>query len=352
MRTSILCFVLAVLAAAAAAAAEKKSDDLRMVSFTSHTCKTKLEPGTPGSSPDMPIVLEYFSQAHDDAANAKDQPEGKPPKLSKYECKWVELTGYMTYTNYYHYRGDLRESAWKRYGSAKTRYLVEWFRDERLRRFDVLRRQMTVVGRFYDLCAAADRAEKEAGQSWWLFGPCHYGSNNGMMLADVIVKTVHDDRPRYLLSESNRDLVGELPPVEGADLAPLESRTRDWAAAIKRGPAAYAKETLSLNPRLTDLKPKDRKEIEENIRDADNYAAHLHRNDAFRQLNAATAPVAVFWAGESEAKEKTAAWGCICLRESCTDRWPLLKSDAYRFIGDAACTELTRKDTTAPWRWE
>lgn len=352
MRVLLSC--LAVMAATGLAhAVDDKSNDLSMVWFTTHVCKTELAPGTPGSGPDNPIAIEDFVELHDDAAGAKDQPEGQPAKLSQYECKWVQLSGYTTWTNYYHYRADLYESAWERYGSPKVSYIVERFAEKSARRFDVLRRQVTLVGRFYDLCAAADRAKQASGREWLMtFGPCHYGANNGMMLTDVIVKQVHDDRPRYLLGDSNRDLVGSLPPVEDADLAPLESRTRGWAAAIKRGPANYAKETLSLEPRSKDLKPKERKEALESLADPDGYAAFLHRNDTVRRLNVAEASVAVFWSGASEAKEKTAAWGCICLRATCTDRWPLLISDADRFIGDAACTELTRKDAASPWYWQ
>lgn len=352
MRRSIIYLVLAAWAAGAAQAAES-SGDLMAVWFTSHVCNTKLEPGTPGSSREIPIVLEDFAELHHDAADAKDQPEGKPAKLSQYECKWVQLAGYMTWTNYYHYRGYLYESAWERYGAPKVSYIVERFAGKSARRFDMLRRQVTLVGRFYDLCAAADRAQQASGRNWLMtFGPCHYGANNGMMLTDVIVKQVHDGAPRYLLGESNRDLIGNLPPVEGADLPPLESRTREWAATIKRGPASYAKETLGLDPRWKDLKPEDRKEAIASRSDADGYAAYLHRTDAVRQLNVATAPVAVFWDGKEEAKDKTAAWGCICLRAACTDRWPLLAADADRFIGDAACTRLTRQNAAAPWYWE
>ncbi len=346
-----------MLAASAAWPVQAADDEanLRMVWFTSHVCPTKLEPGTAGSSPETAIAIDDFDELREDAANAKDPPEGKPVQLSQYECKWVQLDGFLTWTNYYHYRGNFYADAWTRYGTPRVRYIVERFRDTSVRRAALVNRQLTLVGRFYDLCAAADRAEQEAGETWgMIFGPCHYGANSGMMLTDVIVKQVHDGAPQYLLGEGNRDLIGALPAVAAADRAPLEAGVRAWAASVQRGPAKYAQDTLTENPARKNWTKKERREYADRIADPDGYAAALTSNDAFRRLNVAGASVAVFWDGKSEATQRTAAWGCICLKAQCTDRWPLTSWDAETSLGDAACTRLTRDGdgATARWHWE
>lgn len=352
MRAFLVSLLFACLACWDARAQDKKADEV-VVWFTSHVCKDKLEAGSPGSTPELAIAVKYFSELHDDAANAKDQPEGQPAKRSKYECKWVALTGFTVWTDYYHYRANLYESGWDLYRSPTIRYIVERFADKSARRADFMRRHVTLVGRFYDLCAAANRAEQASDKRWlMLFGPCHYGENRGMMLTDVTVKRVLDNGPRYLLGDSNRNLINELPLVDKADAAPLEQRVRDWTSSLKKGLSAYANETVAGNPSFATAKKADIRDYKKRLVDVDGYATYLSNKEDFRRIDAQSAQVAVFWESPAQADEKKEAWGCICLRAECKDRWPLLSVDADQFLGDAACTRLARRDNSARWHWE
>jgi hypothetical protein len=352
MRILLISLICTYLACWDAHAQDKTSDGL-MVWFTSHVCKDKLEPGTPGSTPELAIAIDDFGELYFDAADAKDRPEGEPAKVSKYECKWVALTGFPVWTDYYHYRANLYERGWETYKSPTVRYIVERFSDKSTRRADIVQRHVTLVGRFYDLCAAASRARQASDKDWLMvFGPCHYGENKGMMLTDVSVKQVLDDEPRYLLGDGNRGLINGLPPVDGADLAPLELRVRDWAASLKKGLSTYANETVADNPSFAKAKKDDIRAYKKRVVDVDGYAAYLFNKEAFRRIDPQSAPVAVFWDGPQQAGEKKDAWGCICLRAQCTDRWPLMSGDADKFLGDAACTRLTRPDDSARWYWD
>ncbi len=352
MRAFLISLIFVCLACSGARAQDKKSDEV-VVWFTSHVCQDKLEPGTPGSTPELAIAVDDFTELHFDAASAKDQPAGEPAKQSKYECKWVALTGFPVWTDYYHYRASLYERGWETYRSPTVRYIVERFSDKSTRRADFIHRHVTLVGRFYDLCAAATRAQQASDKKWlMLFGPCHYGENNGMMLTDVSVKQVLENEPRYLLGDGNRSLINDLPPVDGADLAPLENRVRDWAVSLKKGLPAHANETVAANPSFTKAKKNDIRDYKKSLVDVDGYAAYLFNKEAFRRVDPQSAQVAVFWSGADQADKKNEAWGCICLRAQCADRWPLLSGDADKFLGDAACTRLARPDNSARWYWD
>jgi hypothetical protein len=349
MRGFLIGFVLVCWPVLGAAAADEKADHV-MVWFTSQVCKDKLEPGTPGSSPELAIPMAYFGALSSDASSAKKQ---KPAQVSKYECKWVELSGFLTWTDYYHYRANLYESGWETYGAPEVKYIVERFGDASARRAAYVQRHVTLVGRFYDLCAAADRARKASNQKWvMVLGPCHYGDDNGMMLTDVRVKNLLDSEPQYLLGERNRRLIDDLPLVEGQDVAPLERAVRDWAASIKKGLRVFAEETVRGIP-FSPAEDKDEiRETKTRVTDPDGYAAYLLNSASFGAMDAERAQVAVFWNGPGQVVKKEEAWGCICLRADCADRWPLISGDASGFMGEAACTQLRRADAGSRWYWD
>lgn len=319
--------------------------------FTSEECDSKFEPGTPGSTVELAIKVSYFDDPFDEAVKSNASEEDKPAKPSRFDCRWVELDGFLTWMDYYHYRGRLFASAWEAYRGKGASYIVERFADPAARRSQLVQRRITIVGRFYDLCAAASRAEAKSNDNWFmLFGPCHYGADNGMMLTDVVVKAVHDDAPEYILGDANRKIFNDLFPVEGAVRAPLIDAVRAWAAAVKRGPVSYATDVIAANPALA--KDKDEaKETREYIESPDSYTSYLSELPRFRALNTASASVEVFWSA-SNRESHYEAIGCICLSDRCTDKWPAREADADNFLGDAACISLTKSGgTTGTWLW-
>lgn len=341
MRLIAMAAALAVLALGAVRAeAQESAPEFLIVWYTHFSCPEDVS-DAPGSSPELAIDVEYFGEPYftserSDGADADDA-------LSEFHCKYLRMTGFMRWMHYYHYRASFYSSAVAALVGDDVSYIIENFADPAARRGELLQRPVTIVGRFYDLCAAAERAQREAGQDWWLFGPCHYGANNGMMLENVTVQQVHEASPQYVLGDANRPIFAELDRVRGAERATLVRRLRDWAGLVQRGPQAFAIEELARHP---DMSEEDQQEMREALLD-DSYVSYLHQLSRFRTLNVRRAPVEIFWITEDEEHQR--AVGCICLINSCRDRWPLIVGDAIRFLGDAACTELVKEE--GEWRW-
>jgi hypothetical protein len=251
--------------------------------------------------------------------------------------------------NYYHYRATLAPDAWTSYGrGGGARYIVERFSDAAVRRVDVVRRRVTLTGRFYDLCAAAERDRAQDEDEWvMLLGPCHYGHDQGLMLDDVSIDAIHDELPRYILGERNRVIFAELPRADGAERATLIERTRAWAALLQQGPSAVFAAHFTAHPTLASRPEEEQREIRESFEDADGYVAFA--SSRLARLNIHRAPVEVFW-NHSYGERDDEAFGCICLTSSCADEWPLTSRDAEYFIGNAVCTELERQ-SDGTWRW-
>lgn len=308
-------------------------------------CHEKLSAVQPGSSPDNPLDVPAFDEVFDAAVAAKSDKVGQASVPSRFECKWVRLTGFFTWVDYWHYRGRLYADPWDSFTNSKIKYWVEKFRDSSVRRAGLAQRKITIIARAYDQCAYEDRvdAEEEKRDVFKIRfgGVCHYGANNGMILTDVIVEHVHDDTPQYLEGEANRLFFNNLLRFEGAGVNEIIERTRDWAELVKRGPKIYAKETLAMHPALFKRSKSELRTMQETLSDPDGYIAHLNADERVRRLDPALAEVAVF---HDRPDSKTSAMGCICLMSSCSDRWPLLSMDARNFLGDAACVSLERRD--------
>ena len=344
---NIALIVLALLCAASMVRAAEP-EKMRIIWYSSHRCPEPADKTALGATPEHPIeekdAGDPFSAPIDDELelSRKAADEGKERATSRFECKWVRLGGFFTPTNYYHYRGTLVRNAWTHYGKSfeTPRYTVERFHDPKVLRSMIGHRQVTLVGRFYYLCLTAPRGE----DILFLFGPCHYGGVNGMMLDDVRIEKIHDDDPRYLLGESNRSIIGDTTPFDGEERDAVIAGVRSWAKLVQRGPEAYAREAVDRNPVWEKESRRERAEAHARVVGPDSYVSYLNGLAAFRSLDTATAPVAAFW-DSSRYQVK----GCICLQASCADQWPLTEWDADYFYGQAACTTLDKRDGV--WVW-
>jgi hypothetical protein len=348
MRRLGCCLAALILMTVPALAQEADDEevDLRAVWFTSYDCPETDDVG-PGSRV-APLELSDFDEAY--YASAIDSDAEAPGEAhARYHCKWVRLTGFMTWMDYYHYRGVLREDFSATYfASDAARYILERFANGSPPRAALAQRRLTLVARFYNLCFAAEEARRAAGDEfWWLFGPCHYGANEGMMLTDVHIETIHDPAPVYLLGDMNRAALGFSPRVEeGPARTAMEAEVRDWAAALRRGVEAYADAVIARRTYLASESEERRRSTRANILSADSYASYLSTDPRFRRLNLRRAQVELFWDGDGRDR----AHGCICLERACADRWPLFRGDADEFLGAAACIALEREESGA-WRW-
>lgn len=342
---ALTCLAALVATGTASGQDDDKRGSLQIVYYTHHECP---ESGSieAGSSPDNPINVAFDELWYAVSSDNYDE-TGK----AIYDCRWIRTSGFMTWTNYYHYRGDLHFSAVDSYlgnGPASgATFLVEDFAPGSPVRSNIVRRQMTIVARFYSLCAAANRAQEEAGQSWWLFGPCHYSYNHGLMLSDVRVEAVHDATPQYLTGEANRTLLGSLRVATPAERSEVEPVVRAWAASLQKGLRSFADDHLLQYPERSEDEKQETYDFFEN---RDSYASYLLNQRDFRRLNLQSAQFQVFRPTADNEDKFSEAVGCVCLEASCTDRWPLIEADADNFLGPAACVSLDRWGGGS-WRW-
>lgn len=332
----------------AGAFAQEPRDDVLItlpawVGFTHYDCPPG-DTATPGGTPDHPVELEFFGQAWANAAYSDDPDLGGIPH--EFECRWIRQSGFVGWLDYYDYRGILLENALASYQDGAVRYIIESLAPDSPPRSDLARRHVTIVGRFYDLCAAAERAEKASGETWRLFGPCHYGDDQGMMLADVRVEKIHDAAPQYIVGESNRPVMGSLVTATAVEQSEVEPVVRAWAASLQKGLRAFADATTAQYPKQDE---ESRKSTYDFIEDADSYASYLLNRRNFSRVNLASAQIAIFRPADEDNEFRNAV-GCICLESSCADRWPLTEADADNFLGPAACVALTRWDGKT-WNW-
>jgi hypothetical protein len=336
---------LAMLGAAAGAETDGPKKH-RVIWYSSYKCAAPTDKSAPGATPENALETPGFDEPIDDEmALNKRANDGAERQTSRFECKWVRLSGFFTPTNYYHYRGYLVADVRAHYARAyrAPRYVVEHFNDPAMRRSAIGHRQVTVVGQFYYLCLTAPKGD----DIMFLFGPCHYGGVQGMMLANVRVEKIEDDSPRYLLGEANRGIIGDLRPVDGDDRAGITEAVRSWAAQVQRGPKAYAREAIDRNPVWQKESATERADARARIEHPDSYVSYLFALPAVRGLDPARAEVAAFW---EHPESRDDAVGCICLQASCSNEWPLTDSDADSFYGRAACTTIQKRDNAWTWR--
>ncbi len=338
-----LIFALIAGLAPLSAVAEESRGEVFAVYYTHFSCPDTMD-GSPGSSSVQPIDAEFGDPYFSARRTEYETPQALQER-ARFHCRWVRLTGVMRWLEYYHYRARFYESPLAASIGSDISYIVENFSDSAERRARTVQRRVSLVGRFYDLCAAAERARVESNEDWiMLMGPCHYGDDRGMMLADVRVERVMNEAPLYFSGDANRDIFGELAPVEGDTREALVERTRAWAELVRTGPSAFA-EALSGQRGL--LSEEDQRELRASVEHQDSYETYVHGLRAFRRLDLRRAGVEVFW--DDEARQS--AIGCVCLERTCGNKWPLTRSDAVRFLGAAVCVALDKDADDSTWRW-
>lgn len=367
---SVLCLSASIYAQVAPQGANIQNSERDVVipgrgfyHFRHYDCPP-LDPTTPGATAERPMNTEFFSRAWANAAYADDDPYdaefdqrlnngANAPGL--FQCRWIRLGGFVTWDTL-EYIGRLYENAPASYQpEANISYFIDSIGSNMPPRADLARRYVTLVGRFYDLCAEGRHAmmAEGLGPNWDLGYPCH--EIPAMMLADVRIEKIHDATPQYILGEANRQIMGSLAIAAPDQQAQLEPLVRGWAASVRRGLKAYADKYVAQYPAWSD---ESRQETRVGIESRDSYASYLLRQPRFTQLNLASSEVKVFsyvstedppWIEPAHESELDAAVGCICLAASCADRWPLTREDAVTFLGDAACIALDKQGDR--WRW-
>ena len=311
--------------------------------FFQHYDCPPVDPNGEGATPENPIDLEFFSRAWANSAYAEDADE-PPNERDRFECKWIRLDGFVTWDDFY--VGRLYENPLISYARDNTFYFVENLASGMPARSGLAQRSVTIVARFYNLCAAGERAleaKRADGRRWGLGYPCH--EIPAMMLSDVRIEKIHDATPQYILGEANRHVMGSLFVASADQEAQIKPVVRAWAASLRKGIKAFTEDYLAQYPSWDKEARQDESAV---IANPNSYQAYLLGQRGFTDMRLSS-PVKVFRRTEREDSEFDSAIGCICLAETCTDRWPLTDVDAETFLGDAACVDLHRWD--GAWRW-
>lgn len=328
---------LCALAILGAFAPARSDEQITIAYHLSYKCPASKDKG-PGSSPANPIPLEDFADAFD-AAAAEDAEGG-----GSYHCRWVKLSGYFRWTDYYSYRGRLYPSVTGYYFDNGASYLIEDFADPAARRSEFQATQIEVVGQFYNLCVSAPNADM-------VFGPCHY-EHQGMMLHGVKVLSVGKDRFRILTGEANREIADSLKPVPAgwSERRDAERSARNWLQALAAGRAALEEK---LGAALNGMTPE-----EKNAYFApDSWVGTLldRSRTKLAGRDISRLPLALFYEplDEGEAGPEIWATACACLDGSCETGWPLFITDANRLKDKFICLDL-EMDVLHPerdWNW-
>lgn len=348
------CLIALLAVAGCAGNQEAPSDerDMLFVWYPSGECKPVSNDGSPGSSPENPIKVSSAGDIHYEVFDEAEwgQQVWKP---NPYECRWVSVSGFMRWVDYYHYRGKLTSEIPELSRQGDPFLWIENFQDTTIRRSDVVRRWVRFTGLYYDLCQSARIAEESAGEEWvMLFGPCHYGNDNGMMLKNVIIEEMEPGPPNYLQGETNRNYIGDIFPLHSPDRPAIEQAIRQWFREVQRGPAAFAELRASAMSREKFASQRDVEDVRAFHASPDSYVSYLHGLEAVRALDASRAQIGVFVTSDFDTKERDIylrAIGCVCLTADCTETWPLQEFDADDFLGGAACVSVRYNPDTGRW---
>jgi len=334
-------------------------EELLAVWYTSADCENDMQ--GPGSSPDNPIEIKDFDELYYTAKASRedgdeDDSSEKTPPEAKYECRWIKLTGFYSWMDYYHYRGILNADFTSAYFDPQIRYIVENFKEPTERRTRLNGSRVTLTGRFYDLCRRADVEATAAGEFWWIFGPCHYGKLRGLMLRDVTIDAIEAGPNLRVSGEQNRDLIGDLAvvPLTWPETNAVRNSFIEWISALRTGREAYwaaAIETMRLDD------DERAEELADALSDPDDWISFLTQSGSsplkrFSDTVLKRHEFRIFEESSNDTSEdRTEVTACICLSRSCRDAWPLFGYDSSRFADKYLCNQFTRDGVDETWQW-
>lgn len=328
-------------------------------------CQERPRPGEPGGSRETAINVDRFEDLLSFSmhqAETWDEPEWE--ESSGYfapSCKWVRLSGNFRSSSYYNYEGQLYRDAPIFYaqgevvGATIPHYYVENFLSGDTHPADFHGRDISVTGLFINLCGALDsKLERENAELLardpdatpeigFYFGPCHYGKYTGLILHDVVVEGTAS-APKFAAGESNYGIIGDLDLYQGEDIDGVVAKTKEWIAFVKAGPEVFKRAIVEGQAACEYDKGEPNSDYCKRILDLAagprSIAVFLHRQDLLRDIAPLDADIRVF--------RGRLYYGCVCLADDCTNRWPLFDRDARFAVNPYACAKITGDDG----KWE
>lgn len=329
-----------------------------------------------GSDPSDPILIEDYddilSSARFWSASEEEQQrsrsyfregESPPPDLN---CRYVRISGHFRHRPYHDYRGVMASSARDLYLNGgpgnfirEGLYFIESWSGETTSSILLNGADVTIVGRYYDLCRAARQARAKSGDLLIVMGgPCHYGDLTGQMLKDVTVVSASNPAQR-LQGEENRKVIGDLErlPVTWKDYDNAYATAQNWVRAVREGAENYYQQQYG--PSFSSVSKQTRTFLlQESLADRDSWiwflAGAVDSPIARRKPQLDQQPFAIFeitsYRRGVNRKGVNAVVGCFCTRKTCEGSWPILNDDAKYFFDPYVCVEL-RRDRNDPTNW-
>jgi hypothetical protein len=341
IRVIVLSLALTMISSPLAFTQEASSENL-IVMPNSANCAPPSE--GPGSSPENAVETDIYDIIFD----AEDALEFNTAR--EFDCKWVRLSGHFQWADYWHYRGRLTAELEFRTDPGDAKLWIENFADPNQRRWSISGAKIGVTGLIYDLCARARATQaSHATQGITLInmgGPCHYGSLQGLMLANVHIEQRLSEPFRRLRGEANRANFGDLVrvPITFEAWADIHTTTLTWIDRLPEGEAAL----------LTGASIRDETR-RRHIADDDDWLSFLTDPNTSPLLgpnfDARSAPFAIFIFRDDVLDDQDRSpdlredfFGCVCVVDNCEETWPLLVNDTQRMADDYICLRTRYRD--------
>jgi hypothetical protein len=284
---------------------------------------------------------------------------------SKFECRYVTVSGYYRWTQYQDYDGFLFEdgliATLGEFRIEGSQLVIENFLNADFHGIEHNGSYVTVTGRFYDLCrplvAERERLGKEGDFLYVLGGPCHYGDAMGAMLADVTIDHIEAGpnlRPR---GSENRAVIGDLiaAPSDWPEIDSIRAEYFEWWRLLSRSEKALAAAAI----KRSENKMSAKRYWKETLADDDDLTTYLSTSPkspmvtrSIREMSQNPFTVFVHKAWIERSRDLSAVkhvYACVCLSSDCANDWPLLAKDAGVFFDNYVCIGINRFQDD--WKW-
>lgn len=285
-------------------------------------------------------------------------------KSQKMNCKWVEVSGFFRWDNFYSHVAALYPSKIKYYKLSPTferRNNIIWlesFLSSQEIKIEFQNSSLKVIGLFYDLCHQLqiniqNLPEYKEGEMIWLFGPCHY---SGMaVLKNIIIKEKLSPPFQYLTDENSREKFGNLIPFkeEFGNLEEIRKNSLDFLTQLKAGNFEAYLESFGISGE------EDISSHEYQIPIFKMY--FINEKSALEMLQVPFEELEnkIYVRGDRgenglEYDGEDIAISCFCLDGSCEGKWPISSSDADAPSSNFICVGLDKvekENDEVYWTW-
>jgi hypothetical protein len=301
------------LACAQSGEAQNASKDLTLMAVTSRNCDVVPSSGPGSQAAPIPVQL------------------GALGDKNTLDCKWIETTAVLSWTEYWHYRADAyADDDALYYAKHRYRLLVENFAGQEARMNALHHAQVRLSALYADLC------DFDPGEDVFVYGgPCHYGRAG--LLKNVRIESVLKPPFRRLHQVAGEPRSSRLAktPARWSERPAIEAAFRRWAGAALAGPPALTAHDFGSDEGGDDA----------GALDPDGWMAFVSGAESpLRALPADTSKwrIAIYRAVGDKSQTLDRATACVCLIGDCGRKRPLVSEDADHMAKDYLCAEADK----------